>query len=61
MEQKNQIESEVLKQMREIMQEKHLEYVQFHVRFVDAILPNPRTGKKTLIVAAETKEMEELV
>ena len=60
-EQEKQVESEILQQMKEILRAKHLEYVQFYVCFVDAILPDPKTGKKPLIVAAETKKMEEAV
>lgn len=60
-EQKEHIQSEMMRQMNEILREKHLDYVQFCVRFVDAILPNPKTGKKPLIVTTETKEMEEAV
>lgn len=57
-EQQKQIESELLRLMKEILREKHLDYVQFHVHFVDVILPDPQTGKKPLIATAETKEME---
>lgn len=60
-EQKSQIEEEMLQKMKEILREKHLEYVQFYVRFVDAILPNPATGKKLLIVPTTKKEMEKAV
>ena len=56
-----QIQSEMLRQMREILQEKHLGYVQFYVHFVKAILPNPKTGKKPLIVTDGTPGMEEAV
>lgn len=45
------IQSEMLVQMRSILLEKGLDYVQFYVRFVDQILPDPRTGKKQLIVS----------
>lgn len=60
-EKKPTIESEMLRQMKEILREKNLSYVQFSVRFVDAILPNPATGKKPLIVPSEKTEMEEAV
>ena len=36
-------------------------YVQFYVHFVKAILPNPKTGKKPLIVTDGTPGMEEAV
>ena len=60
-EQKPYIEKEMLRQMKEILREKNLSYVQFYVRFVDEILPNPATGKKPLIVPSEKTEMEEAV
>ena len=60
-EQKPLIESEMVRQMAEILQEKHLGYVQFHVRFSGAILPDPDTGKKQLIVSAEKAGMGEAV
>lgn len=44
------IRFEMLRQMKEILREKHLEYIQFYVRFVEEILPDQRTGKKPLIV-----------
>lgn len=47
------IRSEVLAQMRRILAEKKLDYVQFHVRFVDEILPDMQTGKKRLIIKSE--------
>ena len=53
------IHSEMLRQMQEILRGKHLEYVQFYVRFVDEILPDPKTGKKPLIVAADPYRLEE--
>ena len=59
--QKPMIEAEMLRQMKEILQEKNLSYVQFYVRFVDEILPNPATGKKPLIVPSEKTEMGEAV
>ena len=49
-ENKNTIQLEMLKNMTEILHEKHLEYVKFYVRFVEQILPDPQTGKKRLIV-----------
>lgn len=47
------IRTEMLKQMRAILREKGLDYVQFYVRFVDQIAPDPKTGKKKLIVIDE--------
>ena len=37
-------------QMRKILLEKNLEYVNFCVRFVKEILPDKRTGKKKLVI-----------
>lgn len=47
---KDAIRTEILKQMKKILSDKHLEYVQFYVIFVDEILPDPGTGKKQLII-----------
>lgn len=47
---KSSIQLEMLENMTEILREKHLEYVNFNVRFVEEILPDPQTGKKRLIV-----------
>lgn len=47
---KDAIRTEMLKQMKKILSDKHLEYVQFYVIFVDEILPDPGTGKKQLII-----------
>ena len=60
-EKKPVIEVEMLRQMKEILREKNLSYVQFYVRFVDEILPDPVSGKKPLIVPAEKIELEEAV
>lgn len=43
------VRQEMLRQMKVILEEKHLEYVQFYVRFVEEILPDIHTGKKKLI------------
>ena len=48
---KEPIKKEMLSQMRRILQEKRLGYVQFYVNFVDEIKADPRTGKKQLIVS----------
>ncbi|MDO4262498.1 MAG: phenylacetate--CoA ligase family protein [Eubacteriales bacterium] len=45
------VRKEMLRQMKRILREKRLEYVQFYVRFVQEIRPDTRTGKKKLIVA----------
>lgn len=44
------IREEMLRQMRGILKEKNLGYVQFYVNFVEEILPDTRTGKKPLIL-----------
>lgn len=53
---KNEIRREMLGQMSGILKEKKLSYVQFYVRFVDKIQPDPQTGKKRLIVGVSEKE-----
>lgn len=45
------IQREMLQQMRGILQEKNLDYVQFYVQFVDQIIPDSQTGKKKLIIS----------
>ena len=47
---REQIRQEMLLRMRKILAEKKLDYVQFYVNFVEEILPDIRTGKKTLIL-----------
>lgn len=47
------IRTEMLKQMRAILLEKKLDYVQFYVQFVEQIAPDPKTGKKKLIASEE--------
>ena len=44
------IQEEIMKQMKKIMSEKNLEYINFHVRFVEKIIPDSKTGKKPLIL-----------
>lgn len=58
-EKQSAIEAEMLRQMRDILKEKHLSYVKFTVRFVEEIRPNPKTGKKALIVPYEKTGGEE--
>lgn len=60
-EKKPVIEAEMLRQMKKILREKNLNHIQFYVRFVDEILPDPATGKKPLIVPYEKREMEEAI
>lgn len=47
---KQNIEQEMQSQMKKILLEKNLGYINFKVNFVDKILPNPRTGKKPLVI-----------
>ena len=47
------VREKILRQMKTILREKGLGYVQFFVRFVPEILPDPKTGKKRLILAGE--------
>ncbi len=44
------VETEMLSQMKKILNEKHLDYIQFYIKFTDEILPDKKTGKKKLIV-----------
>lgn len=46
---------EISAMMRRILAEKHLEQVRFFIRFVEKIIPDPRTGKKRLIVKLQEK------
>lgn len=47
------IKTEMLSQMKKILKEKHLEYVNFYVQFIEEILPDKKTGKKKLIIKGE--------
>lgn len=47
---RDSIKQEMLAHMEVILQEKHLENVQFYVQFTDAIPPDRTTGKKKLVV-----------
>lgn len=53
---KDKIRHELLRQMRGILKEKKLSYVQFYIQFVNEIQPDPRTGKKRLIINETGKE-----
>lgn len=44
------IQSEMLRQMRDILAEKDLAYVDFDLRFVGQIPADPQTGKKRFII-----------
>ena len=53
-----QIRSEMQRQMNKILQAKGMHDVRFSVRFVEAIRPNPKTGKKPLIVVDDASGVE---
>lgn len=46
---KQAIEYEMRLNMEKIFFDKNLHFVKFVVKFVDMILPNPKTGKKQLV------------
>lgn len=48
---KESVKKEMLGQMRKILKEKRLGYVQFYVNFVDEIKADPATGKKRLVIS----------
>ena len=54
-----QVQGEMLRQMKKILLEKNLNYVQFDVHFVKSILPDPKTGKKPLILTEGKEENHE--
>lgn len=58
---KEKIRKEMLRQMKGMLAEKNLGYVQFYVNFVDEILPDSSTGKKPLIVGKVIDGMLESV
>lgn len=47
------IEREMQEQMKKILNEKKLEYVDFGIKFVKEILPDKKTGKKKLVIVEE--------
>ena len=51
------IRSEMLRQMKSILEDKGLGYVQFYVNFVPEILPDPKTGKKRLILTGTEESL----
>ena len=53
------IRTEMLKQMKQILAEKKLDYVQFYLIFVPEILPDSRTGKKPLILQKKKAVQDE--
>jgi len=57
-EQHDHVKREMLRRMKNILSEKHLDYVHFDVRFADNIQPDFRTGKKPLIIPMQKNGME---
>ncbi len=53
------IRAEILKEMKAVLKEKNLEYVQFSVKFADEIKPDINTGKKRLIVSVSQYDKKE--
>lgn len=53
------VRTEMERQMGKILAEKKLSYVQFVIRFLDEILPDPVTGKKPLILPDDPEEIKE--
>ncbi|MCD8223393.1 MAG: phenylacetate--CoA ligase family protein [Clostridiales bacterium] len=49
------IRKEMQRQMKRILREKRLDYVQFYVNFVEEIRADPKTGKKRLIISENEK------
>ncbi len=50
------VKNQLIRQVDEILREKRLEYVSYGVEFVHQILPNPRTGKKDLVLIGERRK-----
>ena len=44
------IHTEMMKRMKEILINKNLEHIQFYIRFVDEITADPKTGKKKMVL-----------
>lgn len=51
------VRQEILDQMKKILREKKLMYVQFYVRFVKEIAPDSHTGKKPLVLSLNEEGM----
>ncbi|MCD8237885.1 MAG: AMP-binding protein [Clostridiales bacterium] len=56
---KDKIEAEMHRQMKNILAEKKLDYVDFKMSFVDEIKADSKTGKKKLIVTSAEKQRKE--
>lgn len=55
------IRSKIIEQMKKVLDEKNLGFVQFHVKFVDEITPDRTTGKKRLIIGTSEYEARRAV
>lgn len=55
------IRSKIIEQMKKVLDEKNLGFVQFHVKFVDEITPDRTTGKKRLIIGISEYEARRAV
>lgn len=58
---REKIRKEILGQMKIILNEKGLAYVQFYINFVEEILPDPATGKKPLIIVQTNRREKKCV
>ncbi len=55
------IRSKIIEQMKKVLDEKNLGFVQFHVKFVDEITPDRTTSKKRLIISTSEYETRRAV
>lgn len=55
------IRSKIIEQMKKVLDEKNLGFVQFYVKFVDEITPDRTTGKKRLIIGISEYEARRAV
>lgn len=55
------IRSKIIEQMKKVLDEENLGFVQFHVKFVDEITPDRTTSKKRLIISTSEYETRRAV
>lgn len=55
------IRSKIIEQMKKVLDEKNLGFVQFYVKFVNEITPDIKTGKKRLIIGTSGYEARRAV
>ena len=55
------IREEIVNRMKKVLDEKDLEFVQFYVKFVNAITPDIKTGRKRLIIGTSGYEARRAV